>query len=183
MEIVGGLLPGVFLIKSQIFKDNRGSLSIPFEAKTLENCLGRPFNVNQTMCSVSRKDVIRGLHYQDDTAPVAKLVSCVKGAVYDVIIDLRQESFFYGEWICIELSQVDAYQVYVPEGCAHGYLSFDRSEVFYYQDGLYSPEASKIMAWDDPDLAINWPVKKPILSGRDRTQGGSWQDYKRNPIF
>jgi dTDP-4-dehydrorhamnose 3,5-epimerase len=184
MEIVQELLPGVFVLKPQIFGDNRGSLSVPFEAKALEYCVGRPFNVAQTMCSISRKNVIRGLHYQNANAPVAKLVSCARGVIYDVIIDLRRKSSFYGEGACIELSPADGYQVYVPVGCAHGYLSLtDRSEVFYYQDGLYSPEASKILAWNDPDLAVNWPVKQPILSDRDRTQGGSWQDYKRNPIF
>jgi dTDP-4-dehydrorhamnose 3,5-epimerase len=153
MKVTQELLPGVFVIEYPNFEDRRGSLGIPFNATEFEGATGRPFVVSQTMHSVSKKNVLRGLHYQDATAPVAKLISCHRGKIYDVIVDLRDRSQSFGCWVAIELSGDDFRQIYAPPGTAHGYLSLtEGSEVFYYQDGEYNPGAACILRWDDPYL-------------------------------
>lgn len=186
MKTIRELLPGVFVLKPQTFDDPRGSLTVPFHTVGIQKCIGQPFIVSQTIRSVSAKYVLRGLHYQDDTAPVAKLISCWRGAIFDVVVDLRRESKGFGSWVSIELSAKNGLQLYVPAGLAHGYLSLTESEVFYHQEGLFSSDASHILAWDDPDLGIEWPgrpMAEYILSDRDRTQGRSLQDYKNHLIL
>jgi dTDP-4-dehydrorhamnose 3,5-epimerase len=188
MEVVQELLPGVFVLKGKRFEDQRGALSVPFDAEKFRKCTGQPLFVSQTMHSTSGRGVLRGLHFQSNTAPVAKLVSCLKGTIYDVIVDLREKSLSYGSWVSVELSELNRLQVYAPAGTAHGYLSLTDSEVFYYQEGDFSPESSCILAWDDPTLKIKWPISLKtgngvILSDRDRYGGISWETYKSAPMF
>jgi dTDP-4-dehydrorhamnose 3,5-epimerase len=183
VEIVRELLPGVFVLQSRKFQDGRGFLSVPFNAKSLPGELAR-FQISQTMWTSSNKSVLRGLHFQDHTRPISKLISCINGTIYDVVVDLRYQSKTFGEWAGIYLNGGDTLQVFAPVGIAHGFVSLSNcSGVFYYQAGDYSAEASCILSWNDPDLAIEWPIKYPILSDRDRMKGISWQAYKENPIF
>jgi dTDP-4-dehydrorhamnose 3,5-epimerase len=177
MEIIKALLPGVLLIKTPEFKDNRGSLSVPFNTIEFFNATGNQFGVTQTMYSISKPDVLRGLHYQDISHPVAKIVSCLKGRILDVIVDLRSYSPSFGKWASIELSGDDQLQVFIPAGTAHGFLSLDDSVVFYYQQGLYDSESSRILSWDDKRLNIDWIIDNPILSERDRNNGHSFDWY------
>lgn len=184
MEIVHRLLSDVYVFKSPRYEDNRGWLSIPFELGGFGDLTDIEFEIWQTMISHSKKGVIRGLHYQATPYHTAKLVSCILGKVYDVVVNLRSQSPSFGQWVAIELSEDDDLMVYVPRGFAHGYASLtEGSEVIYYQDNEYSGEASRILAWDDPDIGISWPIENPILSERDQTQGVSWQDYKTDPDF
>ncbi len=201
MEIVEELLPGVFILKNKSFQDDRGILRVPFHAKEFQQCIGHRFEVTQTMFTQSTKNVLRGLHYQNNTVPVAKLISCTRGRIYDVIVDLRSKSETFGKWGGVNLNSSNGYQIYAPIGTAHGFVSTQDvlyappdaptkwiseqqiSEVFYYQAGAYNLEASCILAWNDPDLAIDWPVDAPKMSDRDRTQGISWASYKNNPTF
>jgi dTDP-4-dehydrorhamnose 3,5-epimerase len=182
MKIIQELLPGVFVLRSQKFQDERGFLSIPFNAKNLPNRIGQ-FQIAQTMYTVSNKSVLRGLHFQDHTSPIAKLISCTSGAIYDVVVDLRRQSKTFGQWAGIHLDETDTLQVFAPVGIAHGFVALvEFSGVFYYQAGDYNAETSCILSWDDPDLAIEWTIRDPILSDRDRG-GMSWQTYIKNPIF
>lgn len=184
LDIIDEPLGGVFVLEQTKFNDDRGFLTVPFHAEKISQLTGIPFEISQTMYSRSRLGVLRGLHYQDNTKPVAKLISCIRGEVFDVIVDLRTRSKTFGKWIGMRLSEYDTFQIYAPIGTAHGFLSLsEQSDVFYYQQGAYSPEASCIMTWNDPDLAINWPAEDLIISARDRTQGISWQAYKANPMF
>jgi dTDP-4-dehydrorhamnose 3,5-epimerase len=183
MKITKELLPNVFVLENQKFTDNRGFLSVPFNAGEIQKLIG-PFNVSQTMHTVSGMSVLRGLHFQDCTSPISKLISCTNGLIYDVIVDLRHKSETFGQWVEVILDGSDTLQVFAPVGVAHGFVSLaEFSSVFYYQAGDYSAEASCILSWNDPDLAIEWPTRNPILSNRDETQGISWQTYRENPAF
>jgi dTDP-4-dehydrorhamnose 3,5-epimerase len=183
MKIIKELLPDVFVLENEKFTDNRGFLSVPFNAGEIQKFIG-PFPVSQTMYTVSGKSVLRGLHFQDHTSPISKLISCVNGLIYDVVVDLRHTSETFGKWAAVFLDGSDTLQVFAPIGVAHGFVSLaEFSSVFYYQAGDYSSEASCILSWNDPDLAIEWPVRNPILSNRDETQGISWKTYIENPAF
>lgn len=186
MEIVRELLPGVFVLKANKFEDRRGCFEVPFHRSEFEALTGQSFPVDQAMWASSKRYVIRGLHYQAAFAPVAKIVTCTMGVIYDVVVDLRHKEPSFGAWICFELSEADDYLLYVPAGLAHGYLSLsEQSGVFYYQSGFYDPAKSRILAWNDPILNIRWPLagNKPILSERDGTRGISWAEYKVNPEY
>lgn len=183
MKIIEELLPGTFVLQNQKFKDDRGFLSVPFSTKNLPKRLGQ-FQISQTMYTASSKSVLRGLHFQDHTSPISKLISCLSGAIYDVVVDLRHQSKAFGQWAGIHLDETDTLQIFAPAGIAHGFVALaEFSGAFYYQAGDYSAKASCILSWNDPDLAIKWPVKNPVLSDRDKTDGISWQAYKENPIF
>jgi len=124
-------------------------------------------------CSISfntRKGTLRGLHYQ--TAPHAetKLVRCTRGAVYDVVVDLRANSPTLRQWVGVELTEQKRNMVYIPEGCAHGFLTLaDESEVFYQMSEFYSPKSARGVRWNDPAFRIGWPGKVEVISERDRT--------------
>jgi dTDP-4-dehydrorhamnose 3,5-epimerase len=133
--------------------------------------------------SRSRYGVLRGLHYQDPRAPLAKLVRCTVGRVLDVAVDLRTSSPTFGKWFGIELTAENKAQLVVPVGFAHGFVALsDVCEIQYKQTGFYSPEAEGGILWNDPDLAIQWPVEEPILSQRDRN-AMSLKQYLQNPVF
>lgn len=187
MEIVEELLPDVFLLRYNVFEDDRGSTAVPFHGIEFSRCAGREFNISQTLLSKSSRNCLRGMHYQDSSAPVAKIVSCLSGKIQDAIVDLRQTSPTFGQWVCVELSFNDALQIYIPAGMAHGYLTLsDSSTVFYLQEGLYNSEASCILAWNDPDVNIEWLLNEntPLdMSDRDRNQGISLEQYKHDPQF
>src|SRR5438128_3756974 len=109
--------------------------------------------------SRSTVNVLRGLHYQDLTAPAAKLVRCTRGAILDVAADLRLGEPSFGEWVAIELSEANLKQVFIPVGFAHGFISLtDPADVQYKTSSYYLPSAERTIRWDDPDLAIAWPV-------------------------
>jgi dTDP-4-dehydrorhamnose 3,5-epimerase len=138
----------------------------------------RGLNPNVAQCSVSfnrQKGTLRGLHYQNEPYLEAKLVRCSSGSIYDVILDLRPTSPSYRKWFAVELTAANRKMVYVPQGFAHGFQSLaDDTEVFYQISESYRPELARGVRWDDPQFAIKWPVRKPIISERDRT----FVDYK-----
>jgi dTDP-4-dehydrorhamnose 3,5-epimerase len=187
VEIVKEFLSGALLLKYSAFEDERGLTSVPFHGTEFSRCADRYFVISQTLLSKSSRNCLRGMHYQDSSAPVAKIVSCLSGKIQDVIVDLRQASPTFGQWACVELSFDDATQIYIPAGMAHGYLTLsDTSTVFYLQEGFYNSEASCILAWNDPDVNIKWLLNEnttPDMSDRDRNQGISLADYKHNPQF
>jgi dTDP-4-dehydrorhamnose 3,5-epimerase len=131
--------------------------------------LSDPF-VQDNQAYNARKGTVRGLHFQ--TAPHAqgKLVRVLKGAIYDVAVDVRPGSATYGRWVAAELTAAGGEQLFVPRGFAHGYCTLeDETELFYKVDGQYAPELEGGVAWDDPDLAIAWPLAgAPVLSDKDR---------------
>lgn len=133
----------------------------------------------------SRSDygVLRGLHYQDATAPMGKLIRCTVGGIFDVAVDLRTNSPTAGKCFGLVLSAENKRQLYVPPCFAHGFaVTSDFAEVQYKQTGFYTPSSEGTLIWNDPDLAIDWPIKNPILSRRDQN-GMSWKQYREKPAY
>jgi dTDP-4-dehydrorhamnose 3,5-epimerase len=161
-------LPGVVRIEIEPAADERGLFARLFCAQEFA-AQGLPTDFVQHSLSYNRRaGTLRGLHYQ--RAPQeAKLVRCLSGAAYDVVVDLRPSSPAYGQWCALELTARRRNAVLVPKGCAHGFQTLmDETELLYLIDTPYDPAAAAGIRWDDPALAIPWPVADPILSERDR---------------
>ncbi len=133
--------------------------------------------------SRSKQGVLRGLHYQDMSAPMGKLVRCTLGTVFDVAVDLRAKSPTFGQWFGVELTEENKRLIYVPVGFAHGFATLSEvAEIQYKQTGFYTPPSEGSIRWNDPDIGIAWPLSDPILSDRDQS-GMSLAEYKRHPAF
>lgn len=166
MEVVATRLPGVLVVTPRTFPDDRGEFWETYHADRYREA-GIPGPLVQDNQSRSRRGVVRGLHFQR-THPQAKLVWAVRGEVFDVAVDLREGAPTYGEWIGVHLSASNKKQIYVPEGFAHGFAVLsDEAEVTYKCSRLYAPGDEGGVRFDDPDLAIDWPVKDPVLSDKD----------------
>ncbi|MGA1998292.1 MAG: dTDP-4-dehydrorhamnose 3,5-epimerase family protein, partial [Bryobacteraceae bacterium] len=130
-------------------------------------------NPKLVQCSVSfnvRKGTLRGMHYQAAPSEEAKVVRCTRGALYDVVVDLRRSSPTFGEWVAVVVTAASRNMVYVPEGCGHGFLTLeDETEVFYQMSEFYSTESGRGVRWDDPAFQIIWPAEVKVISERDRT--------------
>ena len=161
-------LPGAYMIDNFYVGDNRGSFTKCFEKDIYANA-GIEFQLNETLASVSAKNVVRGLHFQLHK-PQAKLVCVIRGRVWDVIVDLRPQSLTYKKWVGVELSAENHRALYVPRGFAHGFASLEDGTVMLYQcDGAYDKETDTGIIFNDPEIGINWPVdeKAAIHSARD----------------
>lgn len=169
------VLKGAYLIDLDPHRDHRGFFARSFCRKEFE-VLGLKAGIVQCNFSYnSRKGTFRGMHYQAPPFEEAKIVNCVRGSVYDVIVDLRPGSPGYRRWAAVELSERNMASLYVPEGFAHGFLTLeDDSTVFYQMTGFYSPESGRGFRWDDPAFEIRLPdVGDLIISEKDR----SYRDY------
>lgn len=171
-------LPGVFEIRMERFRDARGFFARSWCQKEFEN---HGLNPEVVQCNVSfntRKGTLRGMHYQEAPKGEAKLVRCTSGSVYDVVIDVRSDSPTFKRWIAATLTAQQRNMIYVPEGCAHGFLTLeDDTEVFYQMSEFYSPELARGVRWDDPAFQIVWPEKIEVISERDRT----YADFETAP--
>ncbi len=159
----------VFLIELEQFEDERGFFARSWcEQEFAEHGLVHSFR----QCNISfnkTKGTLRGMHFQNAPKAETKIVRCSRGALYDVVIDLRPESKTYCNWIGIELSEHNRNALYIPEGFAHGFQSLkDETEVHYQMSELYDPGASNGVRWNDPTFNIDWPIQDPIMSRRDR---------------
>lgn len=159
----------VVLLEPQVFRDGRGFLFESYNERVFERLLGFAPRFVQDNHSHSVQGVLRGLHYQV-RQPQGKLIRVVRGAVFDVAVDLRRSSRTFGRWVGNELSADNGLQLWVPPGFAHGFLALSpTADLLYKATDYYAPEHERCIAWDDPDLAIDWPVKAaPLLSDADR---------------
>jgi dTDP-4-dehydrorhamnose 3,5-epimerase len=162
-------LAGAFVIEPERIEDDRGYFARTF----CEEEFGKHgLNPRVTQCSVSqnrRRGTLRGLHFQKAPAEEAKVVRCARGAIFDVVVDLRAGSPTFGRWFAETLSELNGWMMYVPEGCAHGFQALsDGVEVAYQMSTTYRPDLSVGIRWNDPVLGIAWPLPDPILSDRDR---------------
>lgn len=170
MKFVATPLAGAYLIELARIEDDRG-----FFARSFCRDEFRAHGLSPTVaqCNVSwnrRKGTLRGLHYQDRPHEEAKLVRCTRGALWDVIVDLREQSPTRLQWHGVRLVADSGDALYVPEGVAHGFQTLvDDTEVLYQMSEPYYPELARGVRWDDPRLRIAWPLPEPILSERDRT--------------
>lgn len=163
-------LPGVYGILVEAHLDERG-----FFARTwcYDEFARHGLNPRIVQCSISynaKKGTLRGLHLQDDPHSEVKIVRCTRGAIYDVIVDLRESSPTFRDWIGLTLTTDNRNMAYIPEGCAHGFLTLeDDTEVFYQMSEFFHPEASRGVRWDDATFGITWPGVVEVISDRDRT--------------
>jgi dTDP-4-dehydrorhamnose 3,5-epimerase len=163
-------LEGALRISMQTHSDERGSFARNFcKNAFLEN--GLDFAILQTNLSFNKKKgTLRGMHYQIEPHAEIKIIRCIRGAMDDVIVDIRPDSPTFGQWLKIRLSESDPYSLFVPQGFAHGFQTLcDNTEVLYYMSTLYQPDAARGIRWDDPTLNIEWPEENQrIISERDQ---------------
>lgn len=163
-------LPGVFEIHLEPHSDERGFFARCWCQQEFES---HGLNSKVVQCNISfnaRKGTLRGLHYQAIPYPETKVVRCTRGAIYDVVVDLRPQSPTFKEWIAVVLTATNWRMVYVPEGCAHGFLTLeDETEVFYQMSEFYHAELARGVRWDDTAFQIAWPGEIAVISERDRT--------------
>jgi dTDP-4-dehydrorhamnose 3,5-epimerase len=161
-------IPDVVLVKPKIFKDERGFFMEVFKKEDFEK-FGINFVPIQENHSKSKYGVLRGLHFQKEPYQQAKLVRCVKGKIFDVAVDIRKESPTFGKYVSIILSSVNKYMLFIPKGFAHGFQVLSKeAEVIYLVDVPYNPVYDSGIIWNDDDLKIDWPIKNPILSEKDK---------------
>lgn len=167
MRITATTIPDVLLIEPRVFGDERGFFFESWNAKALAN-QGLTAEFVQDNHSRSRRDVVRGLHYQI-RHPQGKLVRVISGAVYDVAVDLRRSSPTFGRWVGVELSAANRHMLWIPPGFAHGFVATTEFAEFLYKTTDYwHPEFERSLAWNDPTLAIPWPLAgDPVLTGKD----------------
>ena len=167
LSILATDFPGLVIIEPRVFEDPRGYFMETFHHGRFA-AAGLPTSFAQDNHSLSRQCVIRGLHYQIER-PQGKLVRAIRGTVYDVAVDLRRSSHSFGRWFAIELSDANRKQLYIPPGFAHGFCALtDEAEVIYKCTDLYHPTGERTIVWNDPQLAIPWPVRDPILAEKDK---------------
>ncbi|MDR6714144.1 dTDP-4-dehydrorhamnose 3,5-epimerase [Pseudomonas hunanensis] len=157
------------MFEPKVFGDARGFFLESFNQKVFEEAVGRAVSFVQDNHSKSTRQVLRGLHYQI-SQPQGKLVRVVSGEVFDVAVDLRRSSPTFGQWVGAVLSEHNKHQLWVPEGFAHGFLVLSESAEFLYKTtDYYAPAHERCLAWDDPDVAIEWPLEvAPTLSEKDQ---------------
>ncbi|AJE04193.1 dTDP-4-dehydrorhamnose 3,5-epimerase [Geobacter pickeringii] len=162
-------LKGAWIIDLQRIDDERGFFARSF---CQDEFTARGLKTAVAQCNVSfnlKRGTLRGMHFQLSPKAEAKLVRCTRGAIYDVIIDLRPESATYCQWRAVELTADNRRALYIPEGFAHGFQTLaDDSELFYQMFEFFAPECAAGVRWDDPAFGIDWPLPDPIMSEKDR---------------
>jgi dTDP-4-dehydrorhamnose 3,5-epimerase len=166
---------GAFLVQMEKKEDARGYFARSF---CLAEFKAHGLNPHVVQCSVSvnrRKGTLRGLHYQAAPHEETKLVRCTRGAIYDVVLDLRRDSETFLRHVAVELTEHNGSAIYIPANCAHGFVTMaDETEVLYQMSAFHAPESARGARWNDPTFAIQWPVTDPILNERDRL----WEDFQ-----
>lgn len=172
MQVTPLDIPEVVLFEPKIFGDERGFFYESFNQKVFEQATGLKREFVQDNHSKSQKGVLRGLHYQMPPMAQGKLVRVIEGEVLDVAVDIRKNSPTFGKWVGAKLSAENSRQLWVPEGFAHGFVTLsDTAQFLYKTTNYYAPELERCIAWDDPDLAINWQlgdINSPSLSAKDQ---------------
>ena len=168
MKINSTNIEGVYLIEPKVFKDNRGVFFESFNKEIFQKNIASYINFVHDSQSSSSKGVLRGLHFQKPPHAQAKLVSVIKGAVLDVVVDLRKESRTFGKYIMEELSEYNNRQIFLPKGMAHGFLTIEDNTIFSYKcSDFYHKESEDSNVLNDSILNIKWPNSNPILSEKD----------------
>ncbi len=176
MKIIPMKLPDVLILEPEVFGDERGFFMESFNARKFAEATGLDVQFVQDNHSRSAKGVLRGLHYQLQQ-PQGKLVRVVRGAVFDVAVDIRKHSATFGQWVGVELSAENHRQLWVPAGFAHGFLVLSETADFLYKTtDYYAPEYERCIRWDDKALAIDWPLQAPPVRSAKDAAGTSLSD-------
>lgn len=173
MKIIETAIPGVLILEPRVFKDNRGAFCETYNERVMEQA-GLPTRWVQDNYSVSRKNVVRGIHYQIHKTQ-GKLVRVTHGKVWDVAVDLRRSSPYFGKHVGVELSDENSLLFWIPEGFGHGFVALSDTASFAYKvTEYYSPADERTVLWNDPEIAIPWPVSAAdaIISDKDRQGRG-----------
>ncbi len=173
MEFIRTEIPDVVLCKPTIYNDERGYFYEVFKKESFEKFIGYSVNFCQDNEAKSSKGVLRGLHYQLPPNAQSKLVRVIKGKVLDVVVDIRKESVTFGKSVVVELSEENKYQLFVPQGFAHGYLTLSDDTIFCYKvDNYYNKESERGIIYNDKNLNIDWnyPLNELIISEKDKIQ-------------
>ena len=181
MEFIKTTLKDARIIKPQVFGDNRGFFLESYSKKKFEKEGIEAEFVQDNHSKSEKKGTLRGLHFQLPPYVQTKLIRVISGKILDVIVDLRRDSETFGKWEAFELSAENFQMLFVPRGFAHGFITLENNtEVLYKADNFYEPDFEGGIAWNDPDLKINWPLENPILSERD----AKWPNLKNfdNPF-
>ena len=168
MKLVRTEIPEVLLLEPRVFEDARGVAFESYNRRVFREVTGLDPQFVQDNRSTSRRHVLRGLHYQAGK-PQGKLISVLRGEIFDVAVDLRRSSPSFGKWVGFHLSESDRRMAWLPRGFAHGFLALSESvEVLYKLDDFWSPAHERTLAWNDPQVAVRWPLQgAPILSDKD----------------
>lgn len=168
MKVIATEIPGVLIFEPKVFGDDRGWFMESFNQKVFDEAVGEHVSFVQDNHSLSKKGILRGLHFQRPPHAQAKLVRVVSGSVWDVAVDIRRSSPFFGKWVGLELSAENKRQFWIPPGFAHGFVTLsDTAEFLYKTNSLYHAPSEGSIVWNDPQLAIEWPVCSPILAAKD----------------
>ena len=171
MKVTPTAIPDVLIIEPKVFGDERGFFFESFNQAKFEAATGQNVHFVQDNHSRSAQGVLRGLHYQIQQ-PQGKLVRAVRGTVFDVAVDLRKSSPTFGRWVGVELSEENHRQMWVPPGFAHGFVvTSESADICYKTTDYYAPQFERCIAWNDPELAIHWPLPPntpPLLSSKDQ---------------
>jgi dTDP-4-dehydrorhamnose 3,5-epimerase len=171
MKVIKTNIPDVLILEPRVFGDSRGFFLESYQERSFNECVGQDVRFVQDNHSGSVKNVLRGLHYQIQKAQ-GKLVRVISGGIYDVAVDIRPGSVTFGQFVSVELTAENRRLLWVPPGFAHGFLTLsDWNEVLYKATDFYAPEFERSIRWDDPEIAIPWPLhgETPTLSGKDLT--------------
>ena len=169
MKVTRTAIPEVLVIEPKVFGDARGFFLESFNARAFKEATGLAVDFVQDNHSRSRQGILRGLHFQSRPGQ-AKLVRAARGRIWDVAVDLRRDSPTYGEWEAHELDDEHHRQLFIPAGFAHGFCVLsEEADVHYRLSSLYDPATEAGIAWDDPDVGVEWPLDDPQTSERDRT--------------
>jgi dTDP-4-dehydrorhamnose 3,5-epimerase len=183
IRVVPTQMGGVRRIEPESFEDERGFFFESYSKRRFAEH-GLDFDFVQDNHSRSARGVLRGFHFQDASAPQWRLVRCSLGEIWDVVVDLRPSSATYGKWLAFHLSAANKHQLLIPPEFAHGFCVLSEfAEVQYKCTNFHSAEADQTLAWNDPELAVKWPVAKPTLSARDAHRGMSFAQYRSQPLF
>jgi len=169
----------VICFKQNNFIDSRGSFEESFNKLTIKKILKKDFKISQQNISISKYGVLRGMHYQTKNIQ-AKIIRVLDGKIFDVVIDLRKKSETFGKWKSFILSSNNRYQLYIPEGCAHGFLSmYEKTKIQYFTNNTWDKNSENTILWNDPILKIKWPeIKSRIIISKKDKLGKFFKDSK-----
>ncbi len=170
MNYIATDIPGVCVVRSAVFQDNRGAFSRLFCARELQDILGQRTIAQINHSTTHNVGAVRGLHYQRAPHAEMKIVRCLKGRVFDVAVDLRQGSATFLKWTALELTPESGHALVIPEGCAHGFQVLEAdSQLLYLHTAFYTPESEGAVRFDDPEINVAWPMAPTDLSVRDQS--------------
>lgn len=177
MEVKKTKINGLFILQPRIFQDERGTFFESFNLNKFQEIVGSKVDFVQDNESVSKKGVLRGLHFQNPPMAQGKLVHVTHGSVIDVAVDIRKDSETYGQWHAELLSAENNLQFWIPEGFAHGFIALEENTKFAYKcTNYYSPKDERCIIWNDPKLAISWSDTEKIISLKDE-QGENFDSF------